>query len=184
MLKDCPSVVVQVPCLHLDCIFISRMDAGVLVDVQGERRRERTGGLGWRFNEVKDFYTLGACKLSVIRKEAKRQTLCSLWSGWINPISVYGVLWSSARTPAAWPSLPLAAHAASPLPPLPPAPCDRLQILGPMMLEWHFGLAGIVYKHRALMLSPRPLESWEGLFFMWRFLRMLWEKVKGQSGNE
>lgn len=46
MLKDCPSAVCQVPCLHLNCKFTSSIDAGVLVDVQGERERERTGGLG------------------------------------------------------------------------------------------------------------------------------------------
>lgn len=45
MLRDCPSAVCRVPRLHLDCKFTFRMDAGVLVDVQGERR-ERMGGLG------------------------------------------------------------------------------------------------------------------------------------------
>lgn len=46
MLKDCPSAVCRVSFLHLDYKFTSRMDDGVLVDVQGERRRERTGRLG------------------------------------------------------------------------------------------------------------------------------------------
>lgn len=72
-----------------------------------------------------------------------------------------GFSWSSAHAPAA-----LALASRFPWQHMLPLPCPLslqfvatvLQIPGPLMLEWHFGLAGIVYKHGALMLSPKPLE--------------------------
>lgn len=99
-------------------------------------------------------------ELFVISKEAKGSRVAS--GGCANPISAHGAF---LELSSHWSCLALA----SPFPwqLMLPLPCPLslqllvtgLEILGPLMLEWHFGLAGIVYKHRALMLSPKPLES-------------------------
>lgn len=182
MLKDCPSAVCGVLCLHLGCEFLSRIEAGVLVDEQGERRGKRR--LGWRINEVND--PSAYARRAVCNEQGGRRILCGLRCVCRSCPSPGAFLELSSHCSCLGPCFPL------PLEHMLPLPCPLclqflvtgLEILGPLMLEWHFGLAGIVYKHRALMLSPKPLESWEGLFFMWCFWRMLWEKVKGQSGNE
>lgn len=41
------------------------------MDVQSERRKERTGGLGWRITAVNDFHAQRARKPFVIKEKAK-----------------------------------------------------------------------------------------------------------------
>lgn len=134
------------------------MDAGVLVDEQGERRGKRR--LGCRINEVNDPSACAKRAIFVISKKAKGS--CVALGVCADPVSAHGALLElsshssclALASPCYWQhKLPL------------PCPLSLqllvagLQILGSLMLEWHFGLAGIVYKHRALMLSPKPLES-------------------------